>query len=372
MVKFPNDAALTKGLHQVETDQDLAELATKLKLNQLNHELVAHCQPRISTGLPPGAVALDGAANATARNTVNMLPRGVQTSLRNGQTHECCTYDKSSSEENSNEMVTLVYATNVGSCLKVLQNVNDVHDWTDLGTIWISSSEPTEKHPKDSSLLILWYPKHVMFQLPVADDGDEGAAITRLQANELCRQMTLEMARPHLASTLMGHNGELDKSKACPGALRFVESFEKRLHELRVADESVFPPSMSQEEERQTILAKLAEETGVDFAYINVQPFSALFRSNDDQCDKCHEARLMAAFQNLIMTRGGCTFCHTSDFVVKRAKKSNMHGCDLEIAYDGRTYCIHVAKEMQWQMMGMLPGMFGGARGGNAPKKEGH
>jgi hypothetical protein len=133
----------------------------------------------------------------------------------------------------------------------------------------------------------------------------------------------------------------------------------------------VFPPEFVSEEEHQTILAKLAEQTGVDAAYINVQPLSALFESDKDKCDKCHEARLMAAFQNLIMSRGGCTFCHTSDFVVKSAKKPNVHGCDLEIAYDGRTYCVHVSKEMQWQMMGMLPGMFGGG-GGNAPKKNGH
>ncbi len=316
-------------------------------------ELVSHCKPRARMSVPPGAIAMDGAANATSRNTINMFPRAASLVLR--QSHTCST-GPSSSE--SDESVSLVYATNLDARLGVVKDIESHHHWTDFSSIWISPSRAASK-PTKNSLLVCWYPKHVKFDLPVGD--------VKATADELCRKITLDMARQHLASGIAVDTETLEnsKSKGCKEAIFFVDAFEQRMQKLSLSGESVFPSEMS-DNERQSVLAKLSDKTGFSSANIRVQPFAALFGS-DDECVKCCEYNLMAAFHNFFMTRGGCVFCPTADFAVQQAKKPNVHGCDLELFY-GMTYCTHMEKGMQWQMAGMLGGLGGGNKGSVSSK----
>lgn len=295
--------------------------------------------------VPPGAVALDGAANATSRNPVNMFPRGASVVLR--KSHDC---SKGPSSSESNETVSLVYATNLDRRLGVIKDIDDAHHWTDFSSVSINPSMPAEG-PKDS-LVVFWYPKHIKIELP------EGDLNVSLQADELCHQMTLETARQHMANGIMEDSEIFQKAKAnsCKEARLFVEAYEERMSSLRKADHSVFPLQLSGGE-RQSLLAKLSEKSGVASTRISVQPFAALF-GGDDECAKCCDYNLMAAFHTMIMTRGDCVFCPTSDFVVQKAKKPNLHGCALELSY-GKSYCTHLAKETQWQMQNMFPGLGG-------------
>lgn len=149
-------------------------------------------------------------------------------------------------------------------------------------------------------------------------------------------------------------------AKASPDTLGFLNRSKERFQNIHEANVSVFPPELSQDE-CQSVLANLAKATGVEAAKVVVQPFKALF-FGQDECDVCAEKQLMIAFKDLFLSRGDCALCPTEDFVVKRAKVPNAHGCDLELAYDGNEYCTHQPKEMQMQMGRMFGQRGGGSR----------
>lgn len=158
LLKFPNDEALKKGLKLAERDHRTAELSKKVNIKLLNQELVAHCIPVITVGLPVGASPLNGQPNATFRNPVNMYPRGIQAALR--QTHDCSNQPTESKME---DIVSLVYATQLDGCLRMIQGVDDAHHWTDLSTAWITGGTNTKP---DDKVVVFWYPKHVKLDLP--------------------------------------------------------------------------------------------------------------------------------------------------------------------------------------------------------------
>lgn len=331
-------------------------------------ELLSHCKPR-----PPmatrrlvnasgGAVELDPSSNATSRNSINMFPRAASI-VSSHQSHVCST-EPSSSASDEPALVSLVFDTNLNDRLGTVKDVDDAHYWIDFSTIWKNSSMPAET-PKDS-LVVFWYPKHVKFLLPA------NVEVSR-QADELCLQLTMEKARMHLASVVVekGEAFQESNKRACKEALQFVSDYEETMQNLSAKQNSVFPPNFS-DDECKSILAKLSEKTGVAQVNIRVQPFSALF-SSDGKCAKCCEFNLMTAFHDFLMTQAGgsCIFCPTSDFTVQKAKKPNVHGCDLELRYS-KSYCNHNEKETQWQMVEELSARFGrpllGTGGGTSSK----
>jgi hypothetical protein len=89
--------------------------------------------------VPPGAIAMDGAANATSRNTINILLLRA-TNVIIWQSHVCSKKGPFISE--FDETVSLVYVTNLNDHLGVLKDAESHHHWTNFSSIWISSSMP--------------------------------------------------------------------------------------------------------------------------------------------------------------------------------------------------------------------------------------